>query len=323
MDTVIRPSYNWPQTDNPSLVQIKSLYISEPYRLFSGFGFRGKTSYRVHDLLLDFARAKRRASGTLTDLQCLFVKTLRGQCVNGEWNITSSTCVKDYYFKSQPYHIFLSEQHGELLQLFFDFQWLEQKVKQTNLPSLISDFRFLDTPPQEIELLKKSLMLSHSVIEKYPDSIGYQLLGNKNVALTLPPTLPHTLPHTLPYLTLPYLTLPYLTLPYLTLPYLTLPYLTLPYLTLPYLTLPYLTLPYLTLPYLTLPYLTLPYLTLPYLTLPYHTIPYHAMPCHALPYTIPYHTIPYLTLPYLTLPHLTLPYLKGVFHFDCKQVKWK
>jgi hypothetical protein len=189
------------------------------YQHFSGSELQGKTSYRVHDLLLDFARAKLRASGTLTDVQCFFVKTLRGQCVNGEWNTTSTTYQKDYYFKYLPYHIFSSEQHGELLQLFFDFQWLEQKVKQTDLPSLISDFRFLDTPPQEIKLLKKSLMLSGPTIERNPDSIGQQLLGNKNnVALTLP------------YLTLPYLTLPYLTLPYLTLPYLTLPYLTLPYL---------------------------------------------------------------------------------------------
>jgi hypothetical protein len=129
---------------------------------------------------LDFARAKLRASGTLTDVQCSFVKTLRGQCVNGEWNITSSTQQKDYYFKYLPYHIFSSEQHGELLQLFFDFQWLEQKLKQTDLPSLMTDFRFLHTQPQEIKLLKKSLMISHSVIEKNPDSIGQRLLGNKN-----------------------------------------------------------------------------------------------------------------------------------------------
>jgi hypothetical protein len=129
---------------------------------------------------LDFARAKLRASRTLTDVQCLFVKTLRGQCVNGKWNITSSTQQKDYYFKYLPYHICSSEQHGELLKLFFDFQWLEQKVKQTDLPSLIADFRFLHTPPQEIKLLKKSLMLSHNAIEKNADSIGQQLLGNKN-----------------------------------------------------------------------------------------------------------------------------------------------
>ncbi|CAB4038887.1 Hypothetical predicted protein, partial [Paramuricea clavata] len=138
---------------------------------------QGRTSYRVHDVLLDFARAELRATGTLTDVQRLFVKTLRGQCVNGEWDITSSTCQKDYYFKYLPYHIFYSEQYNELLQLFFDFYWLEQKVKQIDLPALILDFRILDTPSHEIKLLKSSLMLSADVIEKNPDSIGPQLQG--------------------------------------------------------------------------------------------------------------------------------------------------
>ncbi|CAB3988839.1 WD repeat, partial [Paramuricea clavata] len=139
---------------------------------------QGKTSYRVHDLLLEFARQKLQASGTLADVQRVFVKILRGQCVNGEWTTTSSLSQRDYYFKYLPYHIFSSEQQSELIQLLFDFHWLEQKVKHTNFPSLISDFRFLDTPLQhEIKLLKKSLMLSADAIEKNPSSIGPQLLG--------------------------------------------------------------------------------------------------------------------------------------------------
>jgi hypothetical protein len=155
--------------------------MNAPRRHFSGPELQGKTSYRVHDLLLDFARKKLQASGTLPDVQRVFVKTLRGQCVNGEWTTTSSNSQKDYYFKYLPYHLHSSEQHSELLQLFFHFHWLEQKVKHTNFPTLISDFRFLDTPLQhEIKLLKKSLMLSADAIEKNTSSIGPQLLGNKN-----------------------------------------------------------------------------------------------------------------------------------------------
>ena len=155
--------------------------MDAPRRPFSGPELQGKTNYRVHDLLLDFARKKLQASATLTDVQRVFVKTLRGQCVNGEWTTTSSTSQKDYYFKYLPYHLHSSEQHSELVQLFFHFDWLEQKVKQTNVPSLISDFRFLNTPLQhEIKLLKKSLMLSADAIEKNMSSIGPQLLGNKN-----------------------------------------------------------------------------------------------------------------------------------------------
>ena len=178
-------------------------------RPFPGPELQGKTSYRVHDLLLDFARTRLRERGTLTDVQRLFVKILRGQCVDGEWTITSSIYQKDYYFKYLPYHLHSSEQHDEQLALFFDFHWLEQKLKQTNLPSIISDFRFLTTPLDDVKLLKSSLMLSAD-IEKNPDSIGPQLLGNKNTVF---------------YLTLLYLTLLYF---YLTSPHLTLPYLTLP-----------------------------------------------------------------------------------------------
>jgi hypothetical protein len=59
------------------------------------------------------------------------------------------------------------------------FNWLEQKVKQTNLPSLISDFRFPGTRSHEIKLLILLLTLSADVVDKNPDSIGLQLPGNK------------------------------------------------------------------------------------------------------------------------------------------------
>jgi hypothetical protein len=146
---------------------------------FSGPELDEKTSYRVHDLLLDFARVKHKAIGTLTDVQRLFVETLRGQCMNGEWNNNSTTYQKDYYLKYLPYHIHSSEQHSELLQLFFDLHWLKQKVEQTNIPSVISDFRFVEKPSEDIQLLKSTLMFSADVIEKNSDSICPQLLGNK------------------------------------------------------------------------------------------------------------------------------------------------
>ncbi|CAB4043611.1 Hypothetical predicted protein, partial [Paramuricea clavata] len=152
--------------------------MNAPRRPFSGTELQGKTSYyRVHDLLLNFARKKLQATGTLTDVERVFVKTLRGQCVNGEWTTTSSSSQRHYYFKYLPYHLHSSKQHRELLQLFFHFHWLEQKVNHTNVPSLVSDFRFLEMPLQhEIKLLKKSLMLSADAIEKNKSSIGPQLL---------------------------------------------------------------------------------------------------------------------------------------------------
>ncbi len=200
----------------PSPVQIGQQHMNAPLWPFLGPELQGKTSYRVHDLLLDFARTRLCARDTLTDVQRLFVKILRGQCVDGGWTITSSIYQKDYYFKYLPYHLHSSEQHDELLALFLDFHWLEQKLKQTNVPSIISDFRFLTTPLDEMKLLKSSLMFSADIIEKNPDSIGPQLLGNINTVsyLTL---FCLTLLHfclTLPCLTLPCLNC--LALPYLT-----------------------------------------------------------------------------------------------------------
>ena len=145
---------------------------------------QGKNSYRVHDLLLDFARAKLKnpeETRTLNGIQCMFLETLRDHCVNGEWaKFQSKISNKEYYFKYLPYHLCSSEQYGQLLQLFFNFHWLEQKVKNTNLPSLLSDFRFITTKSRDIELLKSSLMLSADVIENNPDSISPQLLGKRN-----------------------------------------------------------------------------------------------------------------------------------------------
>ena len=160
---------------------------------------QGNYSYRVHDLLLDFARAKLQAARILTKVQQLFLDTLRGQCENGEWAKFHGN--KDYYFRYLPYHLDSSEQRGELLQLLFSFHWLEQKVKQTNLPSLLSDFRFVDRKLYEIKLLQSSLMLSADVIEKFPDSIGQQLLGNENAFVCyLPPIICLTLQGTTLYL---------------------------------------------------------------------------------------------------------------------------
>jgi hypothetical protein len=150
------------------------------FRSISGPELHGKKSYRVHDLLLDFAQTKLQDMGTLNDVQDKFVKALRGLCVDGEWNDNSTTCQKDYYFKYLPYHIYSSGRHGELLQLLFDLHWLKQKVKHINVFSVISDFRFVDTESKEIQLLKSSLMFSADVINENPDSICPQLLGNSN-----------------------------------------------------------------------------------------------------------------------------------------------
>ena len=141
----------------------------------------GKYSYRVHDLILDFARAKLRAKGMLIDVRRLFLETLREHCVDGEWSKFQGN--KEYFFGYLAFHLCSSEQYGQLLQLFFSFHWLEEKLRYTNLPSLLSDFRFLSRISHDIELLKSSLMLSADVIENHPHSIGLQLLGKKMIYL--------------------------------------------------------------------------------------------------------------------------------------------
>ena len=133
----------------------------------------GRKSYRIHDVVLDFTKKKLQDTVALSDAQSSFVKVLRDQYVKGEWNSNQ----KDYYFKYLPYHIYSSEQQSELLHLFFDLHWLQQKVKHTNISSVVSDFRFLDPLSEKMKLLKSSLMLSADIIEKNPDSIYPQLLG--------------------------------------------------------------------------------------------------------------------------------------------------
>ncbi|XP_046844013.1 uncharacterized WD repeat-containing protein alr2800-like isoform X2 [Xenia sp. Carnegie-2017] len=139
-----------------------------------------KTSYRVHDLVLDYAREKLRSEDpskkrSVEDVQRQFLHALREQCTNREWPRYNGK--RDYFFRYLPYHLHSSKQYEELQQLFFNFHWLQQKAKETNLPSLISDFRFLEHPSYEIKLLKSSLMLSADVIESSPNSLGTQLLG--------------------------------------------------------------------------------------------------------------------------------------------------
>ena len=141
-----------------------------------------KSSYRVHDLVPDYAREKLRneypsKQRSVEDVQRQFIDALREQCTNREWPRFNGN--RDYFFRCLPYHLHSLKQYEELHQLFFNFQWLQQKVKETNLPSLISDFRFLEHLSDEMKLLKSSLMLSADVIESSPNSLGTQLLGNK------------------------------------------------------------------------------------------------------------------------------------------------
>ncbi|XP_046844973.1 uncharacterized protein LOC124438807 isoform X2 [Xenia sp. Carnegie-2017] len=139
-----------------------------------------KNSYRVHDLVLDYAREKLRNEDpskqrSVEDVQCQFLDALREQCTDREWPRFNGK--RNYFFRYLPYHLHSAKQYEELQQLFFNFHWLQEKAKETNLPSLISDFRFLEHPSDEIKLLKSSLMLSADVIESTPNSIGTQLLG--------------------------------------------------------------------------------------------------------------------------------------------------
>ena len=61
---------------------------------FLGPVLEGKNSYRVHDLLLDFARGK---LGDFIEVQIMFLESLRGQCMNGEW--ASFKGNKSYFFR--------------------------------------------------------------------------------------------------------------------------------------------------------------------------------------------------------------------------------
>ena len=141
-----------------------------------GPSHEGKKTYRVHDLLLDFTRGKRLQCGHgIRDIQAEFLKTLRRQCVGGDWPNFPEDNV--YLFTYLPYHLCSAEKHEDLLHLFFDFKWLQRKVEVTSLASLISDFRFLSDAAQEPKILKSSLMLSADVLDKKPDGMGAQLLG--------------------------------------------------------------------------------------------------------------------------------------------------
>ena len=137
----------------------------------------GKMAYRVHDLLLDFTRGKLRQMGhRISDVQANFLEMFRRQCENGDWSRFHED--NEYFFTYLPYHLHSAEKFEDLLRLFFNFEWLQRKVKVTSLASLISDFRFLDhCTSVELKLLKSSLMLSADVLDKRSVEMGAQLLG--------------------------------------------------------------------------------------------------------------------------------------------------
>lgn len=140
----------------------------------------GKTIERrlsLHDLVYDFATKLVREPRTL---QQELLDAYRKQCPAG-WHTGPND---GYFLQNLCHHLAAAEQTAELVQLLFDFNWLQAKTDKALVHELLSDYdEGLCTLPSNhpkhdtLATIQEGLRLLEPVISKDENQLAGQLIG--------------------------------------------------------------------------------------------------------------------------------------------------
>jgi WD40 repeat protein len=81
-----------------------------------------------------------------------------------------------YAWRWLTYHLAAAGRHNDLKHLLLDFRWLERKLEETDISSLIRDYDWLRSDPA-IQLVQGALRLGAHIIASDPVQLAGQLLG--------------------------------------------------------------------------------------------------------------------------------------------------
>ena len=82
-----------------------------------------------------------------------------------------------YYFNNLAYHLQKAEQLNALEKLLLDFDWIEKKLSQTNIYSVLSDFSYNQPSSESVRTIHRTLTLCSHILAQYPHQLAAQILG--------------------------------------------------------------------------------------------------------------------------------------------------
>jgi len=130
----------------------------------------GVNLIELHDLQHDFLRA---TCGNMVGLQ----RTLLNAYEKKLDGITWATGPNDgYFFQHLCYHLLEAEKLEDLRELLFDYDWMQVKLRTTDINSLISDYELLGSQ-HDLELVKEAIKLSAHVLFHDSAQLPSQLVG--------------------------------------------------------------------------------------------------------------------------------------------------
>ena len=117
----------------------------------------------MHDKMRDYLRE------TADDLATMHAELLANW--PDAYNLPS-----EFAWHWYTYNLHFAEMDNELLTLLEDYQWLKAKLENTNVNSLIRDFRYLEDG-HPLHLVKSAIRLSAHMLTRHPQEFAAQLLG--------------------------------------------------------------------------------------------------------------------------------------------------
>ena len=125
---------------------------------------------KLHDRLRDYVRGKFSPSTTkkLHKRLCDSYKKRYGEWHRGPED--------GYFFENIAYHFSLAGNRRELLNLLFDYKWLERKLEATSVSSLLADCALAQGDP-DVNLLSQCLTLSAPALSRDKTQLASQLIG--------------------------------------------------------------------------------------------------------------------------------------------------
>ena len=122
----------------------------------------------MHDLQHDFLRA------SCSDPQALHNLILDAyRPAEGGW---PSGPDDGYFFQHLAYHLSQAGKRDELRSLLLDFDWMQARLRATDVPSLLSDYDHLGSE-EDLQLVQGAIRLSAHILFRNPEQLPSQFAG--------------------------------------------------------------------------------------------------------------------------------------------------
>lgn len=83
----------------------------------------------------------------------------------------------EYLWRHLSYHLLAAERNGELRELLLDFDYLQAKLKSTDVNALLGDYEELSKNDEELRLIPGAIRMSAHIIAKDLEQLAPHLLG--------------------------------------------------------------------------------------------------------------------------------------------------